>query len=139
MKNIITYEIKNKKYFKDGTQITKKQVKLELTVQKFNRLVKNNICNVRVKDNTFKPEVNEDRISPNKHTKLKLKRVNNADFARLKSTYKVDVTNHPKFGVRYELWHLNEYYGYYNFVKYLEDNLPSTIDNAILEDINKKN
>ena len=52
--------------------------------------------------------------------------------------YKVNKASKNKFDAKFEVWRLNKAKGFYNFVRYTDDDGQENINKIILEDINKR-
>ena len=52
--------------------------------------------------------------------------------------YKVNKASKNKFDAKFEVWRLNKAKGFYNFVRYIDDDSQENINKIILEDINKR-
>ena len=52
--------------------------------------------------------------------------------------YKVNKASKNKFDAKFEVWRLNKAKGFYNFVRYTNDDSQENINKIILEDINKR-
>lgn len=115
---MIRYEIKGRRYYKDGNSILKEQALKELTSSQFSKLLTNGKCNIR------KP-----KIKLGVMTKRDLKLIE-----KVRDKYIAVSMSYVHKGLKYELWKKNPK-GYNNFVCYIDDLSPSTIDNAILNHI----
>lgn len=118
---MIRYEFVDRKYYKNGKHITKKQALQELKPYQLNKLLKVGKCGVR------EPK-NESITMSKKDIKL---------VEKVRALYKTDSNSYPKLGLKYELWKRNPK-GYWNFISYLDNLDQLTIDYAILMDLNNQ-
>lgn len=128
---LITYSIKNNKFYRNNQEIKESIIKDELGGDRFRKLKREK--EIRVRSSIIKTE---SIPKENKPKKIK-KDPNEKLYEKNKSLYKVDHTTY-KTGLRIELWRKNTKYGYYNFVTYLETDSEEEIKEKIILDIKEQ-
>lgn len=123
---LITYSIKDNKYYRNNEEVEPSILKEELGGDRFRKLRRNKEIRVQSSKITIKEIIKKDKPKKEKKVKKepKPKKIKKNSDERLfeinKDLYKIDHTTYNKAGPKIELWRKNIRYGYYNFVAYLE-------------------
>lgn len=118
---MVRYEFRDKKYYKNGKHITKKQALQELKSSQMQKLLANGKYGVR-------ESKNEPELISKKDLKL---------IEKVRCNYRTASMTYINLGLKYELWRKNPK-GYSNFVCYLDNLDQVTIDLAILNDVKEQ-
>lgn len=126
MKNIITYEIKNKKYFKDGKEVSKNDILKELKKYQIDKLNLTGKCNVTI-GRIISPNCSvKNKIANKESIEFKGEQQSLKHFTYSRNEFSVDIINS-----KICLYKLNKKYGYYNFIMYLDSLEISEIQKSI--------
>lgn len=129
---LITYKQIGDRYFKDGNEISKKEI-LQLRKSKQKELEINGQCRTRNLDSN-----KQNKSSNINNQETSLSKGEQRILSQNKDKYMVIHSEYKKTGKVIELLRKNKL-GFYNTIKYLKDDKEETINKAILEDISKIN